>query len=91
MYLARSCYSLLKHSDLVGYLDATDRRSVCTAEAVQRDYAFTEFEAVGTAIRIRARHRRPIVAPIASRAYIAVAAVAIACSREEHLRGGFGI
>ena len=81
---------MLKHSDLVGYLDATDRRSVCTAGAAQRDFAFTEFEAAGTVIR-RARHRRPIVAPIASRAYIAVAAVAIACSREEHLRGGFGI
>ena len=86
---ARTCYSSLRLSDLVGYLNTTYRAPVRTAGAVQFDYVFTEFEAAG--IRIRARHRRPIVAPSASRAYIAVAAVAIACSREEHLRGGFGI
>ena len=49
MYLARSCYSSLKLSDLVGYLDTTDKVPVSTAAvaAANVDFATEDVEVEG--------------------------------------------
>ena len=44
---AGTCYSSLKLSDLVGYLDAADRGPVRTAVVAHADTAAVEAEAVG--------------------------------------------
>ena len=84
---ARTCYSSLKLSDLVGYLDATDRVPVRTEVAVHIGVAAAEAEAVSAvAVAVDVvRSGRPIVAVVASIVGIAVVVVAVASSREEHL------
>ena len=49
---ARTCYSSLKLSDLVGYLDTTDRVPVRTDAVVHDDIAAVEVEVVG-AVAVR--------------------------------------
>ena len=44
---ARTCYSLLKLSDLVGYLDATDRVPARTVVVVHTGVADAEAEVLG--------------------------------------------
>ena len=44
---ARTCYSSLRLSDLVGYLDTTDRVPACTVVVVHKDTAAEEVEAEG--------------------------------------------
>ena len=50
-YFESTCYSLLKLSDLVSYLDATDRTTKCTAAAVVH-YGITiaEVEIIGVGV-----------------------------------------
>ena len=50
---ARTCYSSLKLSDLVDYLDATNRRPVRTEVEVHKDIASIEVEAIGAAEAVR--------------------------------------
>ena len=79
---ASTCYSSLKLSDLVGYLDATNRVPVRTAAAVVRiSAAADEAEVVGVAA---VRTGGPVVAVAASTVGKAVAVAAVAGSREEH-------
>ena len=73
----------LKLSDLVGYLDATDRVPARTVADVHIGVAAVEVEAVGV---VEERAGRPIGAVDASIVGIAVTSVAAAGSREEHLR-----
>ena len=80
---AGTCYSSLKLSDLVGYLDATDRVPVRAAEAAHADIAAVEVEEVGAIV---AKPGRPIAAVVASTAGIAVIVAAAAGSREKDLR-----
>ena len=84
---ARTCYSSLKLSDLVGFLDATDRVPARTAEAAGAHIgaAAVEGEEVGVAVVVRPG--RPIVAVAASRGGIAALGVTAAGSREKDLRG----
>ena len=46
-YLARTCHSSLKLSDLVGYLDATNRVPARAVVAVHADIAAVEAEVAG--------------------------------------------
>ena len=81
LYRTYTCYSSLKLSDLIGYLDATDREPERTEVAVHAGAAIAEDEAVGAAA---ARAQRPVVAFVISIVGIAVDA-AVAGSREKHL------
>ncbi|MBQ2112599.1 MAG: hypothetical protein II194_05175 [Bacteroidales bacterium] len=65
---ASACYSSLKLSDLVDYLDATDRVPVSTVVVVHIGVAAVEVEVVGV---------------VASIVGIAVVVVAVAGSREK--------
>ena len=78
---ASTCYSSLKLSDLVGYLDATNGAPVRTMEGFHISEAAGEEEVVGVAT---VRPGRPIVAADASNEGIAVVE-AIGGSREEYL------
>ena len=82
---ARTCYSSLKLSDLVGFLDATDRAPERTAVAAHTGVAAVEVEVVG-AVAVAARSGRPIEAVAASKVGSGAVVVAVAGSREEYLR-----
>ena len=82
---ARTCYSSLKLSDFVGYLDATDWEPERTVGVVHVDIAAVDAEVVGVGL-VTGRSRGPIGAYDTSKGGIAVAAAAIAGSREENLR-----
>ena len=50
---ARTCYSSLKLSDLVGYLDATDRAPAATVDVADVGEARVEVEVEGVAVVVR--------------------------------------
>ena len=77
------CYSSLKLSDFVDYLDATDRVPVRSEAVVHIRAATAKVEAVGA---VAVRSGRPVVAAAVSIVGIAVVVVAVAGSREKDLR-----
>ena len=83
MFLARSRYSSLKISNLVGYLDATDREPVLRTTVVHVDMTVTEGAVVGV---VADGSRRPIDAAAASKAGVAVVVVTAAGSRKKYAR-----
>ena len=81
--VAWTCHSSLKLSDLVGYLNATDREPVRTNVVVDVGITTAEGEEVGVVGVVAVRTRRPIAAAEASIVGVAVV-VAAAGSREKH-------
>lgn len=85
MYLAKTCYSSLKLSDLVGYLDAADRQTVRAIVEAHRIDSAIEVEAQ-VVREVAARRCGPMAAVVADIVETASAVVAITRTRVPYSR-----